>query len=188
MIKIEIADQRVQKALEALARAGNNLRPALQEIGDYLVSATKRRFSTSTAPDGSRWAQNSEVTILRYLDSYRRKDGSSTSFRKKAKGEKGRGLTALGAKRLGRKEPLIGQTGSLSSQIFPQLQGNDTLLVGSSMRYAAAQQFGMDRGYAGTDKRGRPLPWGDIPARPYLGVSDQDSAMMLDIVEEYLLG
>lgn len=177
MIKIEIADQGVQKALEALLRAGNNPRPALQEIGEYLVSATKRRFSTSTAPNGSRWAANSPTTILHYLGRFK------GAFSKRS----GR-LTKSGATRAAGKKPLIGETGSLSTQIFPQLQGNDTLLVGSSMLYAAAQHFGMDRGYAGTDKRGRPLPWGDIPARPYLGVSDQDSAMMLDIVEEYLLG
>ncbi len=35
-------------------------------------------------------------------------------------------------------------------------------------------------------KRGAPIPWGDIPARPFLGLSD-DEADVRDIVARYLV-
>ena len=44
--------------------------------------------------------------------------------------------------------------------------------VGASKVYAAAQQFGMPKGYAGKTKRGSPIPWGDLPPRPYLPIQD----------------
>ncbi|MBN8766493.1 MAG: phage virion morphogenesis protein [Thiobacillus sp.] len=182
MITIDISDTSVLDALDRFSRTGRDLRPVLEDIGEYMVMSTKRRFATSTAPDGSKWAHNSDVTILRYLSAHRRKDGSSTSYNKK-----GGGLSQAGMKRLVGKKPLIGETGSLSSQISWQMDGNNGVQIGSPMQYAAAQQFGMERGYAGTDRRGRPLPWGDIPARAFLGVSEQDARDILDIVEEHLM-
>lgn len=180
MIRVEIAPRSVLQALDAYVQTGRDPWPVLEDIGEHLLLTTKLRFSTSTAPDGTKWAPNSPVTILRYLGAYRRKDGSSTSFKKK-----GGGLTKAGAARAAGKKPLIGESKSLSSNIFWTLEGNDVLLVGSPMEYAAAQQFGMERGYAGTDRRGRPLPWGDIPAREFLGVSTEDEEAILDILEEH---
>lgn len=55
----------------------------------------------------------------------------------------------------------------------------DTLVVGSDRKYAAAHQFGMSKGYAGRTKHGVPIPWGDIPARPFLGLSDADETEIL---------
>ncbi|ODV11802.1 MAG: hypothetical protein ABT22_08435, partial [Thiobacillus sp. SCN 64-317] len=150
MITIDISDTSVLDALDRFSRTGRDLRPVLEDIGEY--------------------------TILRYLSAHRRKDGSSTSYNKK-----GGGLSQAGMKRLVGKKPLIGETGSLSSQISWQMDGNNGVQIGSPMQYAAAQQFGMERGYAGTDRRGRPLPWGDIPARAFLGVSEQDARDILDI-------
>ncbi len=40
--------------------------------------------------------------------------------------------------------------------------------VGASKIYAAVQQFGQKKGASGTTRRGAPIPWGDIPARPYI--------------------
>ncbi len=181
MITIEVDDQQVRQALTRLVDSAENPTPVLRQIGELLVDSTKQRFATSTAPDGSRWAENSDVTLLHYLGSFRRKDGSSTSFRKN---KKDGSLTQKGAARLGGKKPLI-DGGELSRNISPKIEGS-TLIVGSSMEYAAAQQFGMKKGYAGANKRGSPIPWGDIPARPFLGISDQDQRMILDEISDYL--
>ena len=40
--------------------------------------------------------------------------------------------------------------------------------VGASKIYAAVQQFGQRKGASGTTRRGAPIPWGDIHARPYI--------------------
>jgi phage gpG-like protein len=59
------------------------------------------------------------------------------------------------------------------------------------MEYAATQQYGARRGEFGTGsyktRKGTfPMPWGDIPARPFLGFSDDDQAIILGIVRRYL--
>lgn len=180
MINVEIDDQQLRQALKGLEAAGKDLRPALQDIGELLVQSTKQRFQTSTGPDGARWAPNTPTTLMRYLGRYK------SSYSKKT----GR-LTKAGAERGSGKRPLIGETGSLMSQIAWQMEGSGAaiaLRVGSPMVYAAAQQFGMKKGYAGTTSRGSPIPWGDIPARPFLGISDADSRSILDIIADHLAG
>lgn len=69
---------------------------------------------------------------------------------------------------------------TLADSIVWQLDG-DGLSVGSPMKYAAMQQFG------GT-KAEFPWLWGDIPSRPFLGVSADDRDVVLDILRDYLLG
>lgn len=59
-------------------------------------------------------------------------------------------------------------------------------LARSNLVCAAAHQFGMSQGYAGKTKRGAPIPWGDIPPRPFLGVSEEDGDRILDILRDYL--
>lgn len=77
--------------------------------------------------------------------------------------------------------PLFGNTpvaAGLNAQIFAEA-GRDFVEVGSNKVYAAMMQFG------GT-KEAFPHLWGDIPARPFLGVSTDDEAEILDIISEAL--
>ena len=79
--------------------------------------------------------------------------------------------------RKGRNKPLIDE-GTLAEQLSYAVTGNQ-LEVGSSMEYAAMQQFG------GT-KSEFPNLWGDIPSRPFLGVSESDAEEILAIVHDHL--
>lgn len=45
---------------------------------------------------------------------------------------------------------------------------NSSVTVSTDRPYATTQQFGAKKGAFGLSKRGRPIPWGDIPARPML--------------------
>lgn len=45
---------------------------------------------------------------------------------------------------------------------------DDTATVGSNSEYAATHQFGAKQGEFGRSDRNTPLPWGDIPARPFI--------------------
>ena len=175
MITIEITDQETRRAFANLIAAAENPKQMMAQIGELLVDSTKHRFATSTAPDGSRWQENSEVTLLGYLKKYK------SSFSKKDGG-----LTKRGEKRLGGKKPLIGESGKLSTNISYKIEGVGRLIVGSSMEYAAAQQFGMKKGYAGSTKKGSPIPWADIPSREFLGLSDQDNVMLLELSSDFL--
>lgn len=78
----------------------------------------------------------------------------------------------------GTKKPLIGESRRLAGEISWQLTGKDAVEVGSPMPYAAMQQFG-------GKKSQWPHLWGDIPARPYLGISKQDESTILEIVGRY---
>ena len=47
-------------ALEGLARRAANLRPALADIGEYLMLAHEERFDAQESPEGEPWAPLSE--------------------------------------------------------------------------------------------------------------------------------
>lgn len=144
MFEIKVDNKTVNDALSRLASATANPRSALLAIGEDLVLSTKKRFETSTAPDGTRWAPNKPSTL------------------KRKKGNK----------------PLVGKTHLLSQQINYAVDGN-CLHIGSPMEYAAMQQFG-------GQKSKFPNLWGDIPARPFLGISDADEQMIVSNVADYL--
>jgi len=63
--------------------------------------------------------------------------------------------------------------------------------IGSPMIYAGVRQYGAKRGEFGmgvfkTRNGVFPIPWGDIPARPFLGFSDTDQAAILETMRAYL--
>lgn len=205
-ITITADDRDIDAALARVVEAGKHPRPLLKAIGETLADSTKRRFRTGTSPEGQPWAPNSAVTVERYLSQF---SGSFAAKRPSSQliGSR-RGLSARGTARLAAKKPLIGETRSLSGNIVWQLAGNDAVEVGSPMIYAGVQQFGAKMGefgrysqisrrsrygekdfrrHAGT-KKGFPLPWGDIPARPFLGISQADRAAILELVGDYLGG
>lgn len=175
MIDITVDNRTVLEALQALQAKAGNLGPALREIGEDLQDSTLKRFETSTGPDGQPWEANTQATLdayLRKLGGAYDKAGNRTGT-KKGWGEGG----AKAGKALGAKRPLIGESRALSTTIDYRVSGN-TLEVGSPMEYAAMQQFGGTKGEF-------PNLWGDIPARPFLGVSEQDEGKILDVLQRY---
>jgi phage virion morphogenesis protein len=87
--------------------------------------------------------------------------------------------------RKGRDNPLY-QRGHLQGSIRYQLLGQNALAVGTNRGYAAVQQFGQPKGASGRNRRGAPIPWGNIPARPFLGLSDQDADDAVRVLRSYL--
>ena len=73
---------------------------------------------------------------------------------------------------------ILQQTGRLASSIS-SYSDNDKAVVGTNVVYAAIQQFG---GKAGRGKKA------DIPARPYLQLTDRDLEEILKAVRQYLQG
>jgi len=76
--------------------------------------------------------------------------------------------------------PVLHRSGTLRSFIH-HAYGPDQVTVGSNTLWAAVQQFGAAKGSLGPAS-----PWGNIPARPYIGLSDSDRTGVLDIVGEWL--
>lgn len=88
--------------------------------------------------------------------------------------------------RKGLSKPPLTDGGFLGQQIEPQSLGAYIMAVVANMEYAATQQFGAAQGEFGRDRRNHPIPWGDIPPRPFLGMSADDKEEILDIVSEAL--
>ena len=64
--------------------------------------------------------------------------------------------------------------------------GPSEVRIGTPLIYGATHQFGAPKGSFGTTRRGGPIPWGDIPARPFLGLSPSDEQELLDILNDHL--
>ena len=73
----------------------------------------------------------------------------------------------------------------MRSQIFFNA-GDDWVEWGSNAIQSAVMQFGAGKGAFGTTSRGGPIPWGDIPARPFLGLSDEDRTAIVQTIEDWL--
>lgn len=167
-ITIELDSAPVRDALNRLLATlgAAGMAPAMKEIGEVLQESTKQRFTTSTAPDGTRWAPNAQATFESYLN----RDGKN--FRKDGR------LGAKGAGRAMAKRPLVA-TGVLADTIVWQLvpggvEIGTNRFAGEWDGGAAVHQFGNNKG--------------TIPARPFLGVSGEDEVEVLEIVERHLLG
>lgn len=156
-IAIEYDDAALRAALDRLRALLGNLTPVMQDLGEFLVASTKARFAEGTASDGTPWAPRSQTTVDAYI---RRGDPVDP-------------------------RPLFGPTGSLSRGIFAQADAS-SVEWGSAMIYARVMQEGATQGAFGETGRGAPIPWGDIPARPFLGLSREDEAGVMEIVEEWL--
>ncbi len=185
MIEVEINDGRVLAALRQVRDKTENMSPLLKAIGEVLLDSTKQRFATSTGPDGTRWSENSPTTILEYLrrrtgihdKATGKRIGTKDGYYIKKGDNKGR-LTQKSATILATKKPLIGEGHALSLRINYRVVDN-SLLVGTPEEYGAMQQFG-------GKKSQYPNLWGDIPARPFLGLSGYDRESILFEVREFL--
>lgn len=69
--------------------------------------------------------------------------------------------------------PILQVRGQLAGSLHADY-GPDHATVGTNVPYAPTHQFGAKKGAFGTTKRGGPIPWGDIPARRFLGVGPED--------------
>ena len=91
-------------------------------------------------------------------------------------------LSPVTVARRGSAHPILQDSGGLAASIT---HGGDatSAWVGASKIYAAVQQFGQPKGASGRTRHGAPIPWGDIPARPYLPITD-DGALFPHAREE----
>ena len=142
--------------LSGLVDAINDPSPLLAELGEYGLRSTRARFKTQTAPDGTAW------TDLK------------TWYQKEKRRNKNHILTL---------------DGYLRSRITWQFAGDRTVEIGSNLPYAAVHQFGATikpRAAKVLMFRGHVAKSVTIPARPYLGLSDEDRSEIVGRTLEWL--
>ena len=152
--RIEADFAAVNEMLDRLDRKAQDLTPILDLVGGVLEEAAERAFETETSPDGRPWPDLSPVTIRR-----RERDGHVPITKLQVSGE-------------------------LAASVGIVEIGPRSVTVGTSVVYAAVQQFGAAKGEFGKGKR--PVPWGDIPARAYLGVPDEAKAEIEKLITDWL--
>lgn len=170
---IEVRHQVLAAALGQLEHQVATAPSILAAVGEDIVERTKARFASATGPDGAKWRPNTRVTLMNYIKNrggFSRKTGKILA--------KGQALAIS-------KRPLQGLTGDLARQIVPVVSDN-ALTVGTTMIYAAMQQFGGSRARFGQ-------LWGDIPARPFLPITPtgelypNEADLIVDRLREYLM-
>lgn len=174
-----IDDREVRAALTRLAHQAGNLRPALQAIGQVLVTRSDLSFRGSQDPWGGAWPELSETTILQR--GKRAVKGQSLTTKK--------GNTRATALRKMLAAKPLRDSGRLAGSISAQVQG-DGVVVGTNLIYAATHQFGRADNRFYNTPRGASAP---IPPRPYLPIRGggvdlpaDDRADILDILQRHL--
>jgi len=160
MIKTEINDEQVLLALSKLGQQLTDMTEVFQVLGEALEDSTERRFDEGVSPEGIPWAPKSPATIAAY-----EARGYTVNFK-----------------------PLFGPNldgRPLRQSFFRQVTATE-LEIGTNKVQAAVMQFGAAKGAFGTDAKGNSVPWGNIPARPFLGISTEDRDMITLTVEEWL--
>jgi phage virion morphogenesis protein len=155
-IRVRLDDREVKAALRELARLGRDPSPPLKALGPLLVASTRDRITREVSPDGTPF----EPLNLAYA-----------SVEKK-----GPGILRERAMR-------GGLFASLASE-----QAGKSLRIGTNKIYAAVHQFG-----ATIEARQAPAlvfrlggrlvktQSVEIPARPYLGISEEDREEILHV-------
>lgn len=156
-----------QPLIDRLAQISSqidDLSPAMLAIGEALTESTKQRFTTSTGPDGKAWKQNAPATLGQIHQRIARSG---------KKGSQKRAALAVS-----NKKPLI-DSGLLQDTISYQLINDGNGVEIGTNRFsgewaggAAVHQFGSKDG--------------NIPARPFLGISDSDSSDVLKILDVFM--
>ncbi|SOC83112.1 phage virion morphogenesis (putative tail completion) protein [Ensifer adhaerens] len=152
-ISVTVVDAQVRRGFDQLAVHMGNTQPVMAAIGTAVVSSTHMRFVTQTDPDGMAW---------RALNTEYAKDKRNTR--------------------------ILTESGRLRDSISDRA-GRDEVTIGTNLIYAAIHQLG------GTivPVRATHLVFRigghlvqvlsvTLPARPFLGISEQDEAEIAEIV------
>lgn len=178
MAGIQIKDSGgiIEYLLEARKRM-DDLTPANREIGEIVLASVQENFAKEGRPA---WKPLSKVTIA---DRIRRNKWP------------GKILNRSGA---------YGLLGSVNYRAT-----KDSVTVGTALPYATTMQFGAKKGKFGSKsvtikahtrkrkgksekvksyQRRMNIPWGDIPARPFLILQIQDEEDIKEILLDYIKG
>lgn len=165
-ITITVESAAVEAALDRLARAARDLRPAMRDIGGLLEKETDANFRAQGRPH---WKPLSQATILNRLMG-KTKDGKSKGIASVLR--KDGDLRPAARRKLEGGLAILQDTGVLRGSIRVYSDKSSVTIgaarvmtkAGSPLEYAAIHQFG---GMAGRNRKVR------IPARPFLPV-DRD--------------
>ena len=140
-IKVEGLKQ-LQQKFKAAQNKLNGSKQFWSSVGAYVQRQTiKERFDKEQSPDGEKWKPLAPATIKHRLK--RHKTG---------------------------KMKILQDTGELRRSIKYEA-GDNSVKVGSKLKYARTHQFGRDK----------------IPRRPFLGVTDEEKRHIVQMYRQYVI-
>ena len=157
---IELQDAEVRQGLQRLIHAGTDLTPAMRTIATFLADRSEEAFAQEQSPEGIPWQPLSQATLAR-----RKKAGKPSA-------------------------KLLQQDRHLLNSITADWD-KTAAVAGTNVIYATTHQFGAKQGQFGqgnyTTRQGSfPIPWGDVPARPFLGVSATDAKEIENTIARFI--
>ena len=153
MIEINL-DVEIGQGLSRLQNLFDDMTPFYQNISEILKEASRRAFRDQADPSsGASWAPLSPVTV----------------------------------KRRGSSKPILKVTGDMEASVWPGFNGYSAW-ISSNIVYAKTQFFGAKKGAFGYSigghfRRVTPIPWGDIPARRFMGLGQEDKDEIVDFIK-----
>jgi phage gpG-like protein len=178
-ITVKVDDHDVRQAFGRLMRLGRQPAPVLRSLGERLLETTRGRFDAQRSPDGQPWKPLSQPTTVQ-------RAGGKKAFTKKG------ALRKPAEARIARIKILVrDRQAGLMATLRYQVSGN-ALRLGTDKVYGAIHQFG---GVIRAKGKALAIPSEDggvrlvksvtIPARPYLGVSSGDTAVIREVLREH---
>lgn len=164
---LRLDDTVTQASLDRLAVGAQDMTELMDNIGAVLVAgAVERISSTNMAPDGAPWPKSLRAQLVGLGEA----------------GENANGIT-------------LHDTGALMRSITEE-PGPNQVRVGSNMIYAGVHQTGATiraksaKGLRFTLANGETVMVGSvtIPARPYLGISEDEKADIEALTADYFNG
>lgn len=155
-MSVEFDAKTATASLRGLLAGIENPAPLLAQLGEYTLRTTRDRFKSQTGPDGTAW----QALVPWY------------------KKEKSQNMNRV-----------LTLRGFLRGQLVSQVVGSRSVEVGSNLAYAAVHQFGATI----KPKSGKLLAFRGhvaksvtIPARPYLGLSEDDKNELVERTLDWL--
>lgn len=164
-INIVVDDEGVLRALRLIQSKSLRLRPLLLSIGEALRDSTEQRFTTSTAPNGQRWAANRPSTIA--AKGSNKPNVHHGVLRNSVNYSASESVLEL---KSDRNYAAFAQFGTRAHKIKPK-RGGALAFIGAG----GASVFAKSVNHPGT------------PARPFLGISNEDRREIIAEAREYLL-
>lgn len=156
-ITVKIENEEVLLAYSQLLQRAEDLTEPNAAIAKVMADATERAFRDQKDPsDGTPWAALSDTTASSIVNG-----------------------------RLRGTVPILTVTGLLGNSFRPTW-GPDFAMVSTGDIRAGTHHFGAQKGEFGSGRRGRPIPWGDIPPRPLVGLGSDDNEEIIDIISTHL--
>ena len=152
-------EKRIAELLSQLHdRMTTGKKPLMNDIGETVLESIQENFQQQGRP--KRWDSLSKKTTIPHRERTNRWPGNILN-----------------------REGTSGLLGSIAQQ-----PTDDSVAVGTNKIYATTMHYGAKKGAFGKTRRGAPIPWGDIPARPFMMLQSNDVDAIKQSILSFMTG